>query len=167
MVLLGGGGGVLELGANVGLNAIALKRLFPKIQIDVVEINKKAADECRKIQGVGVFEGSILDFSTDKTYDLTFTSGVLIHIAPEKLEVVYRCLYEHSKRYILISEYYNPTPVEVTYRGNKNRLFKRDFAGEIMKLYADLRLTDYGFVYHGDPNFPSDDATWFLLEKSH
>ena len=71
-----------------------------------MEINEKAAAECRKIKNVRVFQESILTFQTDKTYDLTFTSGVLIHIAPDKLPLVYRTLYQHTKRYVLVSEYY-------------------------------------------------------------
>ena len=73
-------------------------------------------------------------------------------------------LYDYSARYILVAEYYNPTPVEVEYRGNTGKLFKRDFAGEIMDMYSDLKLVEYGFLYHRDI-FPSDDATWFLMEK--
>ena len=64
----------------------------------------------------------------------------------------------------MICEYYNPTPVTVPYRGASERLFKRDFAGELMDRF-DLALVDYGFVYHRDSHFPQDDLTWFLLEK--
>jgi len=74
-------------------------------------------------------------------------------------------LYALSQRYILIAEYYNPVPVEVSYRGNSGKLFKRDFAGEMLDRYADLQLLDYGFGYHRDSQFPVDDITWFLLEK--
>jgi spore coat polysaccharide biosynthesis protein SpsF len=56
--------------------------------------------------------------------------------------------------------------VSVPYRGHAERLFKRDFAGEMLKRYPKLRLLDYGFAYHGDANFPQDDITWFLLEKT-
>ena len=66
---------------------------------------------------------------------------------------------------ICIIEYYNKTPVEVPYRGHKGKLFKRDFAGEILDRHEDLMLADYGFVYHRDNNFPQDDLNWFLLEK--
>jgi len=34
-----------------------------------------------------------------------------------------------------------------------------------MKKFNDLKLVDYGFVYHADCNFPQDDVTWFVLEK--
>jgi spore coat polysaccharide biosynthesis protein SpsF len=53
----------------------------------------------------------------------------------------------------------------INYRGHKDRLFKRDFAGELMDKYPDLKLVDYGFVWRRDNNFPQDDGTWFLLEK--
>jgi spore coat polysaccharide biosynthesis protein SpsF len=43
-------------------------------------------------------------------------------------------------------------------------LFKRDFAGEMLDKYADLKLCDYGFVYHRE-KFSQDDISWFLLEK--
>ena len=65
---------------------------------------------------------------------------------------------------MLIVEYYNPTPVTVSYRGNDDRLFKRDFAGEMIDKY-NMKLVDYGFVYHRDNMFPLDDMNWFLLEK--
>ena len=89
----------------------------------------------------------------------------MIHINPDCLENVYDILYEHSNKYICLTEYYNPTPVEVSYRGNEKRLFKRDFTGEIMDRYPDLKLLKYGFIYHRDYNFPGDDLTWFLMEK--
>ncbi|HND74014.1 MAG TPA: hypothetical protein PKW10_06205, partial [Saprospiraceae bacterium] len=68
--------------------------------------------------------------------------------------------------YILIAEYYNPSPVTLNYRGHSNRLFKRDFAGDMLDQYPDLRLIDYGFCYRRDNLFPQDDITWFMLEKS-
>ena len=51
------------------------------------------------------------------------------------------------------------------YRGHDARLFKRDFAGEMLDRFSDLRLVDYGFRYHRDPAHPADDLTWFLMEK--
>jgi hypothetical protein len=65
----------------------------------------------------------------------------------------------------LLCEYYNPAPTTVSYRGHNERLFKRDFAGEIMDRHPEMQLVDYGFAYHRDPNFPQDDITWFLMEK--
>lgn len=159
-------GRILELGANRGLNLRAISFLKPQVQMQAVEINEKAAKLCSKIENVNVFTGSIYDYPIEEDgFDLSFTAGVLIHIAPERLTDVYDILYKSSKRYIAILEYYNPTPVEIKYRGNDEKLFKRDFAGEIMAQHSDLQLIDYGFFYHGDNNFKSDDITYFLMEK--
>jgi len=56
--------------------------------------------------------------------------------------------------------------MNLSYRGNENKLFKRDFAGEMLLRFPDLRLLKYGFRYRNDPVFPLDDITWFLLEKA-
>ena len=90
---------------------------------------------------------------------------MLIHVHPDNLHKVYDNLYNNSRRYILIAEYYDPKPVTLTYRGHKNKMFKRDFAGEMLDKYYNLSLVGYGFCYHRDPAFPQDDISWFLLEK--
>jgi spore coat polysaccharide biosynthesis protein SpsF len=89
---------------------------------------------------------------------------VLIHIEPSRLADAYKVMHAACGRYICVAEYYNPTPMHVPYRGHQNKLFKRDFAGELLDTYPDLRLVDYGFQYHRD-QAPQDDVTWFLLEK--
>lgn len=158
---------VIEFGANIGENLKAIRTLLPEADLAAVEINRKAVKELRKWakQSVKIYHESIFDFKVDKKRDFVFTKGVLIHLNPNKLNLAYEILYKTSKKYICIGEYYNPTLVQVNYRGNSDRLFKRDFAAEIMKKYKDLTLIDYGFCYHGDNNFPQDDITWFLFEK--
>lgn len=157
---------VLELGSNIGLNLMAIKQLLPNAQLSAVEINEKAAAGLKmNLPEVNLHLGSILDFQPESVWDFVFTKGVLIHINPEKVHVVYDLVYRCSSHYIMLSEYYNPKPVEVLYRGYTGKLFKRDFAGEMLDQYPDVSLLDYGFAYHRDPNFPQDDMTWFLLEK--
>ena len=158
---------VIEFGANRGLNIEALKRLFPDrpLELAAIEINKTAAESLRKIGGVDVTVGSFLDFKIGKHYDLSLSKGVLIHINPADLQKAYERLYEASKRFILIVEYFNPTPVEINYRGFKGKLWKRDFCGEMLDLYPDLQLIRYGFVYSRDPVAPLDNVNWFLMSK--
>lgn len=157
---------VIEFGSNIGMNLKALNLLFPGKNFSGIEINDLAAKELAKVIGSeNVYNCSIFDYIPTKTYDLAFIKGVLIHINPDELDLVYQKLYTSSKKYILIAEYYNPSPVMIPYRGNDNRLFKRDFAGEMLAKYSNLTLVDYGFAYRNDPVFPQDDITWFLLEK--
>jgi len=156
----------IEFGANIGMNLKAMKLLFPAIDISAIEINTTAATQLSKvIAPEKIYNTSILDFQPYHTYDLTLIKGVLIHINPSELPQVYDKLVASCGRYLMVAEYYNPAPVSIPYRGHNDRLFKRDFAGEIMDRHPKLQLIDYGFVYRRDPNFPQDDVTWFLMEK--
>lgn len=155
---------VLEIGANIGLNVRALQRLLPESEIAGLEINEAAADELERT-GCTVFRGSALSFTPDKTYDFVFSKGVLIHISPEHLSTVYSLMHRASNRYIFLAEYYSPRPESISYHREDERLFRRDFAGELLDAFSDLRLVDSGFAYHRGP-FPQDDLTWFVLEKT-
>lgn len=159
-------GSVIEFGPNIGLNLAAIHELMPDAALHGVEINELACHRLRQRPGVtSVRNDSILSFVPDRKHDLAMAKGLLIHINPDHLKVAYRALYESSQRFIFVCEYYNPVPVAIPYRGHENRLFKRDFAGDMMDLYPDLRLVDYGFFYRRDPLFPQDDISWFLMEK--
>jgi spore coat polysaccharide biosynthesis protein SpsF len=158
---------VIEFGANIGLNLRAIRHLMPHATLSAIEINSKAVAELEQWGELkNIYPMSILDFKPKGSFDLVLIKGVLIHINPEMLPQVYDSLYQTSRKYICIAEYYNPTPVTVPYRGHEDRLFKRDFAGEMLDKYPDLKLIDYGFAYHRDPNHPQGDITWFLLEKA-
>ena len=154
---------VMELGANIGMNIRAMQKLLPNARFTGVEINKLASKVLSET-GCEVIQNSILDVVTSKTYDLVFTKGVMIHLMPDQLISTYKKMYEWSNRFVLIAEYYSPTPVSIPYRGNSDRLFKRDFAGEFLDLFPDVVLRDYGFAYHRGTH-PQDDINWFLLEK--
>ena len=156
----------IEFGANIGMNLKALKLLYPPQQQFGIEINADAARELgQTIPPANVMQQSILEYSDPRTFDLVLIKGVLIHINPDALPAVYDKLHAATGRYLLVAEYYNPAPVAIPYRGHADRLFKRDFAGEIMERHPKLRLVDYGFAYRRDPSFPQDDITWFLMEK--
>jgi len=157
---------LIEFGANIGMNLKAIKLLFPNTNLYGIEINKNAANRLTELIGTeNVFFGSIFDYKPKTTFDVTLIKGVLIHINPDMLNIVYEKLYKSSSKYILICEYYNTTPLSIVYRDQQDKLFKRDFAGEMLEKFSDLTLLDYGFCYRRDNTFPHDDVTWFLLEK--
>lgn len=165
---------VMEYGCGTGQNIEAINRIAGDNLLTYgLDINASAIETAERVCTVAVCMDFIKhqppkDF--DLPVDLTMTKGVLIHTAPADLPTAYDRLIDHSSKYILIAEYYNPTPVEVMYRGMPAALWKRDFCKEIIEHAAKkhhewLRLIDYGFQYHGDHNFPQDDITWFLMEK--
>ena len=157
---------LIEFGPNIGLNIIALKKIFKLKFITAVEINKKACLKIKDIQKLNVINNSIINFLPKKKHDLVLVKGVLIHINPNKLKKVYKTIYKSCKTsgYILIAEYYSPQPTMMIYRGKRNKLFKRDFAGEFVSLFKKTKIIKYGFSYHND-KYPQDDLNWFLIKK--
>ena len=70
-----------------------------------------------------------------------------------------------SKKYILIGEYFNRTPVSIKYRNKQDLLFKNDFGKIFLENYK-VKLLDYGFLWgkiYDTAGF--DDVTWWLFEK--
>ncbi|MFT6325317.1 MAG: spore coat polysaccharide biosynthesis protein SpsF [Bermanella sp.] len=156
---------IIEFGCNVGMNLCSLRNIFTDLPLTGVGINSDAINHVNDWgQAQGILD-SIVNINLNKKFDLTFTKVVLIHIDPDLLTSVYKNLYDHSNRYILLSEYYKPTPVSIDYRGESDKLFKCDFAGDMLEKYPDLKLLDYGFVYKHGNTFAQDEITCFLMEK--
>ena len=116
----------VELGPNIGLNLDGLKRIFPNLDTFGVEINKKAYSILKKKHKC--VNKSIVNFKSKKKFDLVLITGVLMHQNPKNLKKIYKNMYSLAKKYIYISEYFNPKPVEIQYHNEGKRLFKRDFA---------------------------------------
>lgn len=156
---------IMEFGANIGMNIRSIDKILVNVKFSAVEINKKACEQLKNHIDGNLYNCSILDYHPKEQYDFVFTKGVLIHINPNELDSVYQKLYYTSSKYICVAEFYNPSPMTISYRGHEDRLFKRDFVGEMLDKFQDLKLIDYNFVYRRDNYFAQDDITWFLMEK--
>lgn len=157
---------ILEVGCNLGyqlqgLQAIGFKNLYG------IELQDYAAEKARKIQqNINIIQGSGFDIPfKDAYFDVTFTNGVLIHIAPENLlaftsEVV-RC----SKKYIWGLECYNETLKEVNYRDNEGYLWKMDYAQFYLDNFSNLRLVKKELLPIKVAAEQGNIDCMFLLEK--
>lgn len=156
---------VCELGANIGINLKAMNMLKSGLELYGVEANKTACDKMAQADYIKAIHTPIQEFTPDRKFNLVFTCGVLIHINPNDLPEIYKKMYEWSDEYILINEYFNPKPVAIEYRGNTDRLFKRDFAAEFMEANkGKVKLVDYGFLWNkAEPAW--DNTTWFLMKR--
>ena len=158
---------VIEFGANLGHNLVALRYLLdnPGARLDGVEVNEQAY---KTLQGVAddCWLANMCDFRVPWGWDLALSKGVLIHVHPDDISKAYQTLYTSSNRYILIGEYFNPTPVAVKYRGESEALWKRDFGGDMLDMFPGLTCVDYGFVWSRDEH-PQDNVTWWLLRKGN
>jgi len=157
---------ICELGANKGHNLEALYSLSNNYELTGVELNRSAYEKMMEKSYIRSYHSLIQDFLPQTHFDLVFTCGVLIHINPDDLTLIYDKLFQLSNRYILINEYFSQTPVELEYRGHIGKLFKRDFAGELLDQFSgQISVVDYGFLWSRlEPSW--DNPTWFLLEKN-
>lgn len=157
----------LECGCNIGRNINQIKLVLPESMPSIIEISEPAFKfVTSRYDFEHAFNGSILDSQFDKaSFDLVFTMGVLIHINPDQLVKHMAKMFDYSRKYILIGEYFNRTPVTIEYQGEVDKLFKRDF-GKLFIENFDVKLIDYGFLWgyvYDSAGF--DDITWWLLEK--
>lgn len=158
---------ILECGCNIGRNIPFLNSVLPKAHKSIIEISPTAYEHVVAQYALREhFNGSILESSfRPRSFDLVFTTGVLIHIHPDNLLANMGKMYEYSNRYILMSEYFNRIPVMIDYQGQKNKLFKRDFGKLFIENYP-VKLVDYGFLWgHIYDSAGFDDQTWWLFEK--
>jgi len=157
----------LEVGPNVGLNLRGIQALAP-MDLWGIEPNP-AARERLVADGVLPADRVIEGFGheipmADRSVELAFTSGVLIHVDPSLLERTMREIHRVSSKYVFCSEYFSPKVETISYRGETDLLFKNDFGSLYLDLFPDLRLVDYGFFWRRTTVM--DDCTWWLFRKA-
>lgn len=158
---------VLECGSNIGRNIGFLNAVLPNAAKNVIELSPAAYRQVTSSYPLNQsFNGPIVNapFQPD-SFDLVYTMGVLIHISPNDLIANMRKMHQISKKYILIGEYFNRTPVMIEYQGERDKLFKCDFGNVFMENF-DVSIVDYGFLWgkiYDASGF--DDITWWLFEK--
>ncbi|MBL0329771.1 MAG: methyltransferase domain-containing protein [Bacteroidetes bacterium] len=155
---------ILEVGCNTGMQLNGLQRMnFENIY--GVELQSYAVEEAKKYtKNINIICGSGFDLPfKDKYFDVVCTNGVLIHISPDDLPKIMSEMYRCSKKYIWGFEYFAENITEIDYRGNKNYLWKADYASLFMKQFPDLKLVKrekYPYITN-----PENVDHMYLLEK--
>lgn len=155
---------ILEVGSNVGDQLACLQRM-DFTQLHGVELQSYAAElSTRYHPDIPVMVGSAFDLPYGSgSFDLVFTAGLLNGIHPDNLGQVMSEMHRCTRRFIWCMEYYSPTLVEIEYRGNRNFLWKADYAKIFLERFKDLRLVkEQHFKNVGSTNLD----TMFLLEKA-
>ena len=155
----------LEVGCNTGNQLLLLQEMgFPNLS--GVEVQPYALEIAEsRTRNVALKAASALSLPyADQSFDVVFTSGVLIHIAPEDLpramDEIYRC----ATTFIWGLEYYAPSLTEVNYRSHSGLLWKMDFAKGYLERFPDLELVrEQRLPYLDSPNAD----TVFLLKKKY
>lgn len=163
-------GMILEVGANVGQNLMALRRLVgPRPSLSGVEPNPKARE---LLQEAG-FPATLATADNlpfvPGAFDLVFTSGVLVHISPtgqnhlqSPLRAACREIVRVSKRWVVAIEYFSAQPREIIYRERRGLLWARDFGQYYMDEFG-LEPVACGFAWKALTGL--DNLTWWLLKK--
>jgi spore coat polysaccharide biosynthesis protein SpsF len=155
---------VCEIGANSGHNLLALRSVNPALDMTGIELNSSAFAKLAAIPGITAEQTSIQAYSGTKQFDLVFTCGVLIHLNPNDLPKVYLKMAALAGKYVLINEYFNPTPAAIEYRGHSGKLFKRDFAGEFLDAVDNFEPVRWGFLWkRTEPVW--DNSNWTLMRR--
>lgn len=132
---------ILEVGSNLGNQLLNLQKMgFENLY--GIEINNYAVELAKaNTKKINIIQGSAFDIPfRDGYFDLVFTSGILIHIAPVDIEKALREIHRCSREYIWGFEYYADTYTEVKYKGHDNLLWKTDFANLYLSFFDDLEL---------------------------
>ena len=153
---------ILEVGCNRGHNLKTLQHIFgSEAKIWGIEPNQHALDLAWQ-QELDVVYGDAANITfQDSQFDLVFTIGVLIHIPTEQLPNVLKEIYRVSKRYIFAVEYFSIVDTPISYRGESDLLWKRNFKEHYLSQFPDLRLVKEGFV----DIETIDKDHWWLFEK--
>jgi pseudaminic acid biosynthesis-associated methylase len=153
----------LEAGCNAGNQLLLLKQMGWS-RLSGVELQPYALEIARsRLPEATLKQGSVLDLPwPDSSFDVVFTSVVLIHIAPQDLPRAMDEIHRTSRRFIWGLEYYAPQITEITYRNHNSLLWKMDYARLFLERFDDLELVkEERLKYLCDENVD----TAFLLEK--
>lgn len=157
---------ILEVGCNIGGNLRPLAELAPDAALNGVDVNEIALEIAREaVPSATVARASAYELPfEDRSIDLVFTTGVLIHLPPEGVESAIDEIVRCSARHVLCGEYFAEAEQEVPYRGEEGALFKRDYGAIYARRHPDLTLLDSGFLGASE-NSSWDDVTWWLFER--
>jgi len=154
---------ILEVGCNIGNQLLCLKQmgfinLFGiELQSYAIEIAKSRVHEINIIQG----SASNLPFK-DEYFDLIFTAGLLIHIAPKNLNRILNEIARCTSSYIWGSEYFSNIYKVVKYRGCNELLWKTNFVKLYLNLIPNLKLVKEVRLQFQNTK---KQSTIFLLKK--
>lgn len=155
---------ILEVGANIGLNLEAIAQ-FSAADLYACEPNDTARAELIDILEPNNIRSDFADKLgwPDASIDLVFTSGVLIHVPPDRLEASLKEIGRVARRNVILGEYFAPSEEMIPYRGHDNALWRRDYGSLLMDACPDLHPTGTLFAWKRTTGL--DNLTFWIFEK--
>ncbi len=154
---------ILEVGCNIG-NQLGLLQEMGYSRLFGIDLQHYALSSARRqYQNINLTVASALEIPfPDDYFDVVFTSGVLIHIAPSDLPRAMAEIYPCTREYVWGFEYYAPEMTEVQYRGHERLLWKMDYEALYLRNFPDLRSLRSECLRYVDNE---NQDCMFLLQK--
>jgi pseudaminic acid biosynthesis-associated methylase len=151
----------LEVGCGSGNQMAMLRQSHRSTEARGIDVNGSSV-KAAVSKGFNVKQGSVFDIPyDDDSFDLVYTSGLLIHIHPDKLKDAMSEIVRVSSRYVWGYEYFSIPLQEVKYRDHHNMLWKWDYADAYEKWFGLKLLREIHLVRLDGTGVDS----MFLLEK--
>lgn len=155
---------ILEVGSNIGNQLLCLRRQGFRNLYGVELQHYPLVIARANFTPITFIQASAFQLPfRSGFFDLVFTSGLLIHIAPEHISQVIGEIHRCTKRYIWGVEYYATEYTIVPYRGHNGLCWKADFAKLFIGTFGDLTLRRQEFFNYLDSG---NIDTMYLLEKN-
>ncbi|MFC1954517.1 pseudaminic acid biosynthesis-associated methylase [Chloroflexota bacterium] len=154
---------VLEVGSNIGNQLLCMQKAGFK-HLYGIELQPYAFELSKsRTKNINIIQDTAFDIPfKDGYFDLVFTSGLLIHIAPGDINTVIDEMHRCTKQYIWCFEYYSEEYTQVNYRGYSDLLWKTNFSQLFQHRFNNLRLVKEDHIKY----LENDNVdTMFLLEK--
>jgi pseudaminic acid biosynthesis-associated methylase len=157
---------ILEVGCNTGMQLSGLQ-VMGFTNLWGIELQEYAVEKARSFtRGINIIQGSGFDIPfKDGYFDMVFTCGVLIHIAPMDLPVFLKEMYRCTSNYIWGFEYYSDGFEEIKYRGNDGFLWKGDYVKFFLDTFQNIRLVLKKFYPYISEAEKGNVDCMYLFEK--
>ncbi len=132
---------VLEVGCNIG-NKLAIFHSLGIKNLTGVEPQRYAIKKGKKRYPFIAFrQGTVYDLPyPNNSFDLVFTSDVLIHVSPKHLAKALGEIVRVSRRFVLGFEFYSDKPQAVVYRSHRDLLWRRDYKQDYLKSFPNVTV---------------------------
>jgi SAM-dependent methyltransferase len=155
---LAANGSILEVGCGAGRNLKALRDTDPGVSLSGLDISPAAiANAKHHVPSADLKVGSLYDLSqhADSSFDVVFTSGVLMHVPHDEVEATIREMHRLARRAVVHFELHGPSHSFDFHR------YPRDYG----QLYERMEVpADVSYETFPPPDFRS---TGIALPFSH
>lgn len=156
---------ILEVGTNIGNQLLHLQSMgFTNLY--GIEIQERAINYSKhRTDNLNIIKGDALNIPfKDGFFDLVFTHGVLIHISPDNIKKAISEINRVSNSFIWGLEYFADSYTDVEYQGQKNLLWKTNFAQLYLDNNQDTNMVkEKKLPYVGEPELVDQ---MYLLKKT-